>query len=237
MKDVALITVLFDYPENYPPSYQKNASKYFAPEDMHVVRHNGLIEGSYYDKLLFYKVNKLLDYVKEHILGKYKYMLFLDATDTNFYRDPSTIVEDFLELNKSLILGAERGMWPPTNYSHLYEQKRKDSDAYFLNSGTYFGYVDKIVEHLTNIATKNYQHGIDDQGQWTIEYLLHEDIEVDQERTFFFSTYNTAVFVDIQENGSVKLLNINPYVIHDNGPFTDDTIKLTDKLNEDNKDK
>ena len=54
MKNIALITALFDYPEYYEPSFYKNALKYFSSEDIHVVRNSGLItDGSYYDKLFF----------------------------------------------------------------------------------------------------------------------------------------------------------------------------------------
>ena len=61
MKNVALITSLFDYPEHYEPSFYKNSLKYFSPEDIHIVRHSGLItNGSYYDKLYFYKTVKVL---------------------------------------------------------------------------------------------------------------------------------------------------------------------------------
>jgi hypothetical protein len=33
-----------------------------------------------------------------------------------------------------------------------------------LNSGTYFGYTDKVVHYLNDIIEKEYQLGIDDQG-------------------------------------------------------------------------
>ena len=36
------------------------------------------------------------------------------------------------------------------------------------------------------------------------------------------------------ENGKVELLNSSAYVIHDNGPFNDETQKLTQILNENN---
>ena len=63
MNKIALITALFDYPDYYQPSFYKNALKYFSPEDIHVVRNSGLIDGSYYDKLYFYKTVKVLEYI------------------------------------------------------------------------------------------------------------------------------------------------------------------------------
>jgi hypothetical protein len=234
MKNIALITALFDYPEYYEPSFYKNALKYFSPEDIHVVRNSGLItDGSYYDKLYFYKTVKVLEYIESNIVGKYDYILFLDATDTNFIKSPEGIIEKFQSLNCSLIMGAEKGLWPPTNYTHLYENKRAINESKYLNSGTYFGYTDKIVNHLKDIIEKEYQTGIDDQGRWTIQYLLHDDIIIDQERDFFFSTLDTKDSVKI-ENGEVSLLNLDAYIIHDNGPHNENTIKLTQTLNENN---
>jgi hypothetical protein len=152
MNKIALITALFDYPDYYQPSFYKNALKYFLPEDIHVIRNSGLItDGSYYDKLYYYKTVKVLEYIKTHIVGKYEYILFLDATDTNFIKSPEGIVERFKSLNCSIIMGAEKGLWPPTNYTHLYSNKRAINDSKYLNSGTYFGYTDKIIYHIKQV--------------------------------------------------------------------------------------
>jgi hypothetical protein len=234
MNNVALITVLFDYPDYYEPSFYKNALKYFSPEDIHIVRNSGLItNGSYYDKLFFYKTVKVLEYIETNIVGKYDYILFLDATDTNFIKSPEGIIQKFKSLNYNIVMGAEKGLWPPTNYTHLYENKRVINDSKYLNSGTYFGYTDKIVYHLKDIIEKEYQTGIDDQGRWSIQYLLNDDIIIDQERDFFFSTLDTKDSVKI-EGDKVSLLDLSAFIIHDNGPHTDNTIKLTQFLNENN---
>lgn len=233
MNKIALITALFDYPDYYQPSFYKNALKYFTPEDIHIVRNSGLIDGSYYDKLYFYKTVKVLEYIETHIVGKYDYILFLDATDTNFIKSPEGIIEKFKSLNCNIVMGAEKGLWPPTNYTHLYGNKRVINDSKYLNSGTYFGYTDKIIYHLKDIIEKEYQTGIDDQGRWTIQYLLNDDIIIDQERDFFFSTLDTKHSVKI-EGSEISLLNLGAYIIHDNGPYTENTIKLTEFLNENN---
>jgi hypothetical protein len=234
MSKIAIITALFDYPDYYQPSFYNNALKYFSPEDIHVVRNSGLItNGSYYDKLYYYKTVKVLEYIQTHIVGKYDYILFLDATDTNFIKSPEGIVDKFKSLNCNIVMGAEKGLWPPTNYTHLYENKRVINESKYLNSGTYFGYTDKIVYHLKDIIEKEYQTGIDDQGRWTIQYLLNDDIIIDQERNFFFSTLDTKHSVKI-EGSEISLLNLDACIIHDNGPYTENTIKLTQILNENN---
>ena len=130
-------------------------------------------------------------------------------------------------------MGAEKGLWPPTNYTHLYDKKPILNDYKYLNSGTYFGYTDKIVYHMKQIIEKEYQTGIDDQGKWTIEYLLSDDIMIDQKQEFFFSTFNSKNNLKI-DGKNVGLLNSNAFIIHDNGGYNDDTIKLTDLLNENN---
>jgi hypothetical protein len=229
IKDVAIITSLFDYPKEFLPTFYKNALKYFKDEDIHIVRNNNLMGNeSYYNKLFFYKIPKVLEYIKKNILNKYKYILFLDATDTNFYSSPENIVNDFLKKNCSIVMGAEKELWPPTSYNHLYKNKNINSEYKYLNSGTYFGYSDKIVFHMENIMEKIYDEGIDDQGKWSIEYLLHNDIIIDSECEFFMSTLNSKKFIDV--GGSIKILNYTPIIIHDNGPHNENTIKLTNRL-------
>lgn len=215
MKEIAIITSLFDYPDHYLPTFYRKIIEEFNPENVHIIRNSGLItSGSYYDKLFFYKVVKLLEYLKEHILGKYEYVLFLDATDTAIAKPLKGIIEDFKSLDCSIVMGAEKGLWPPSNYVHLYEHKRKDSEYRYLNSGTYFGYTEKIINHLSEMVESPKQVGIDDQGTWTIQYLLHNDIIIDQESKFFFSTFNS-------NNKS-----FDSYIIHDNGGYNDETVKL-----------
>lgn len=230
MENIALISVLFDYPELYEPPFYKNALKYFKEQDIHIIRNNGLlVDESYYDKLYFHKVVKLYDYVKDNILNNYEYILFLDATDTNFYSSPENIIDKFRVTNHSIIFCAEKGLWPLTKYSDLYKTKRKDSPIPYLNSGAYVGYTDVILGYLKEMIEKDYCK--DDQGSWQIQYLLNEDILVDQECNFFFSTYKTKEYTILSPENKVELMGINPIIIHDNGPWTEDSIKLTEILN------
>jgi hypothetical protein len=230
IKNIALITSLFDYPSHYNPIFFNNALKYFDEKDIHIIRNNGLVkDGSYYDKLYFYKIPKVLEYIKEKILGNYDYILFLDATDTNFYSSPESIVDLFLSKNCSIMFGAEKGLWPNTSYTHLYESKNINSEYKYLNSGTYFGYTSKIITHMENIIDKNYEQGVDDQGKWTIEYLLHNDILIDSDCEFFMSSLFSKKYIKITNN-KVVIENYKPIIVHDNGPFNEETIKVTDKL-------
>ncbi len=232
MENIALITSIFDYPEQFEPPFYKNALKFLKAEDIHILRNSDLIsrDRSLYDKLYHYKVVILKDYIQNNIIGKYEYILFMDGTDTNFIKEPTDIIDRFNELNCSVILGAEKTMWPNTEYSHLYEKKRIDSVYKFLNSGTYFGKSVNILKHLNSIIDRDCCKGIDDQGQWSIEYLLSDDVMIDQECNFFFSTLDSKDKI-IDNNGEYTLSNVNAYIVHDNGPYTENTIKLTQYYN------
>jgi len=230
IQNIALITSLFDYPDYYTPTFYNNALKYFNKNDIHIIRNNGLItNGSYYDKLYFYKIPKVLEYIKTNIVGKYDFIFFLDATDTNFYSSPENIINKFVGKNCSIIMGAEKGLWPPTSYNHLYEKKNITSEYKYLNSGTYFGYTTKIIEHMENIINKVYDVGVDDQGKWTTEFLLNDDIIIDSNCEFFMSSLDSKKYFDFKDE-KLTILGFNPIVVHDNGPYNEDTIKVVDKL-------
>lgn len=232
IEDLALVTVLFGYPEYALPKIYNNAINYFNDKDIYVNRItiDTIDRNDYYGKLYVHKIVEQSKYMKEHILGKYKYTLFVDATDTNFYRDPVDIVDTFLTFNKSIVFCAEKELWPETRYTHLYSEKVRNGPFQFLNSGGYIGYTEKIVEHLQDIVDKNYEGRVEDQSSWTIQYLLYDDIEIDTTGKIFFSTHRNREYVSTAEQKNVLLTGINPYVVHDNGPFLEETIKLTDLL-------
>jgi hypothetical protein len=136
----------------------------------------------------------------------------------------------FKTFSCSIVMGAEKGLWPITNFTHLYEKKPILTEYKYLNSGTYFGYTEKIIDHMNQIIDKNHQLGIDDQGKWTIQYLLSDDIIIDQNQDFFFSTFNSKDKILIDRD-DIKLVDSLAFVVHDNGGHNEQTIKLTDLLN------
>lgn len=230
-QNIALVTTYFDYPEYYLPVFYQNAIKYFKTEDIHIIRyldHNTRLE-SLYAKLYYYKIVKNIDYYKEHLLNKYKYMIFADATDTNLYRSPESIIDDFLSFNANIVFCGEKCAWPPIDSKYSYDIKPKLSANFYLNSGLYIGYTDKIIEHMQSIIEHN-RTIYDDQGHWTIEYLLSNDIAVDQNNRIFFSSLNSKN--DIQFSDQQIILPTNPYFVHDNGPYNDETLKISEMLNE-----
>lgn len=233
MNNVALITIFFDYPNSKKPSFYRNSLKYFDKNDVHIIRcNNEIVDGTIYDRISYHKIIKVYEYIKNNILGNYEYILFMDGNDTNFYKEPYNLINDFNKLNKSIVFCGEVVQWPfDREINKLYNNKEKFGDAEFLNSGQYFGYTSKIILHLENII-KEYgsENGIDDQGRWVNEYLSTDDILVDQDRKFFFSTYDTKQHIEFNNDG-IKLNNMSPYFIHDNGPDSENTIKITEFLN------
>lgn len=231
MRKFALVSLLFDYPEYSMPLIYDTAKKYMDVEDIYVARFNNLLPptASYYEKLYVYKIKELSTYLKKYILSKYEFMLFVDATDTAFYRNPTTLVEDFLQFNKSIVFNAEKELWPETIWTHKYNEKVRSGPFPYLNSGVYIGYVDKIIWHLDNIITQDYEGRVEDQSMWTIEYLCNQDIEIDSEGKLFFSSHKNKSYVSINEENKVTL-STSPYVVHDNGPFSEETIKIAHLL-------
>ena len=189
MKSVALVSTFFDYPIHALPCFYANAIKYFTSDDIHIIRYEGPTRrtNSLYEKLYYYKIVKNIEYYTRFLLGKYDYILFGDGTDTNFYRSPENIIETFNTFECNIVFCGEKCFWPPLPERHLYDTKEKLSDSFYLNSGLYIGYTEKIIKHMENIIHE-YRTPYDDQGHWTLEYFYNNDIKIDQERKLFFST-------------------------------------------------
>jgi hypothetical protein len=226
-ENVSIITVLFNYPQDYTPTFFNNAKKYFPLENLHIARFSNLIETTcYYEKLYFYKIEMLKTYIENNI--KTEYIVFLDATDTNFLGDTGNLVEKFKKFNCSILFCAEKGLWPPTDYNHLYNNKTNIGEKIYLNSGAYIGYKDKLLNHLNDIINNPRGHK-DDQAKWAIQYLQNTDIVLDQNCEIFFSSYLNKEDVVI-ENNKVLLKNYNACIVHDNGGYNDSTVKLVPLL-------
>ena len=62
MGNIALTTVLFDYPDYYEPTFYQKGLNDFNKEDIHIVRYSNLINTeSYYDKLIIIKLLSFLN--------------------------------------------------------------------------------------------------------------------------------------------------------------------------------
>jgi hypothetical protein len=228
IQNIALVTTLFDYPEYYLPSFYKNACNYFSDNDIHIIRYQDhKPDWSLYQKLYYYKIYQNLEYFQNKLLNKYEYILFADATDTNIYKPiDNTIFDVFHSFDSNIVFCGEKCLWPPVDHGNMYNSKPKLSDRFYLNSGLYMGYTAKIIEYMKEIIAHN-RTFYDDQGHWTIQYLLSSDIIIDQNNLLFFSTLNSKEDVNLNKK---QITRYSPYFIHDNGPHNEDTIKMADIL-------
>jgi hypothetical protein len=130
MSNLILITVLYNYPDHIQPIFYKSARKSFADDEIIVFRDNSDTdneykvfcnnENDYYSKLFFYKIIRLRENIIKHIKNN-DYLLFMDALDTGIVTNKDDILNKFHTFDANIVIGAERGLWPNTKYTHLYD--------------------------------------------------------------------------------------------------------------------
>ena len=229
MKDLHIITVYFDYPNNQITTYEKKLFADFDSSDFNRIYFKsedyGKKNESLYFKFTLFRIVEMLKYVEEHILGKYKYLLLLDGTDIGYVGGIQNFKDILNEYNTKMLFGAETNLWPGTEYSHLYENKQKGRFT-FLNAGTMITEVEFYHKKLKDVIERG-KFGLCDQGNWQIEYLLCEnsDIEIDYKKLLVLNTFNAKDEFTIVDN-KVQFIDKSPIFIHDNGGFTENTIKL-----------
>ncbi len=224
---ITLTTPVYGYPDWYKPLFYNNALKYFEEDSIHVVRNDGKFDGAWNEKMFYYKFTKMFEHIRNNVHSEF--CICIDATDTNFYSSPENIIDKFLSKKCSMLFCAEKGLWPPTSYGHLYENKNVQSEYKYLNAGGWIGYTKEVIRHVENIEKMVTTDMLDDQGRWTTEYLLTEDIKIDSECEIFFSSYLSKKVTKI-ENGKPAIIGYNPIIVHDNGPYGEDTLKIAELL-------
>lgn len=225
---VAVITVLFDYPDYYTPIFQDKLLDNFPQEDYYVVRYkseNEIIRNeSYYFKFTHFRIKNLLDFITSNISQKYDYFLHLDATDVGYVGGIEKIPQLMMEYDCSILFGGERNLWPNTDYSHLYENKKTDSLYKYLNAGVFCAETNSFISHAKEILNRGLS-GLCDQGNWQIEYLLNSDIKIDYDNKLVLNSYLAKEDIIISDQDLTFKTN-KPIFVHDNGGFNDHTIKI-----------
>ena len=205
MVRTAVISILFDYPNHFIPTFENKLLKDFNQEDYYVVRY-------------------VVSFIEENILGKYDYFILLDATDIGYVGDIQNIPNIMEEYKCNILFGAERNLWPNTDYSHLHENKKIPTPYKFLNAGAFCAKPDSFVLHVKEILERGLV-GLCDQGNWQIEYLLNSDIELDYNNKLVLNSYLAKDDLIIGDDG-IKFKTNTPIFVHDNGGYNDDTIKI-----------
>jgi len=228
MNKLAIITVLFDYPEHFKPTFEDKLLKDIDSKDYYIIRYRsddyGISNESYYFKFTFYRIKEIVKFIKENILNQYKYFILLDATDVGYVGGINNVPEIMKNYDCNILFGAERNLWPDTQYSHLYPSKNVQSPYKFLNAGAFCAKTDSFLEHIDNILKRGLIH-LCDQGNWQIEYLLNSDIQIDYKNQLVLNTFLAKPDI-IVDNSKIEFLNSIPIFVHDNGGYNEDTIKL-----------
>lgn len=228
MNDIAIITILFDYPSNFVPTFEKKLLEVFDKKNYFVIRYfsenENIKNESYYFKFTHFRIRNFIKFVEENILNKFNYFVLLDATDVAFLGNFESIPLIMNEYKCDILFGAERNLWPPTEYSYLHDDKKIDSNYRFLNAGAFCAKPELFIKHSNNIIKRGL-FGLCDQGNWQIEYLLNDNIEIDFNNKLVLNTYLAKDDLIIKNNIVEFKTNV-PIFIHDNGGYNDETIKL-----------
>lgn len=230
MNEVAVISILFDYPNNFIPFFQEKLLSGFNEKDYYVIHYrsdtDNVSHESYYFKFTHFRIKKFVNFIIENILNKYEYFILLDATDVAYIGNISSISSIMNEYDCNILFGAEKNLWPNTDYSYLYNEKNIETSYKFLNAGVFCAKPKHFISHVKNIIERQLI-GLCDQGNWQIEYLLTSDIELDYNNKLVLNTF-LAKDDFILENETVKFKTNKPIFVHDNGGYNDETIKIID---------
>ena len=228
MKDIVILSTYFNYPKDRQPVYFKKLFEDNPNLDSKILRYwdedYNIKDESYYFKFTFYRIRLFEKYLKENILGKYEYFLLTDATDVGYVGGFSSWKETLNFYQTDVLFGAEKFLWPNTDYSHLYNEKNISSDFKYLNAGVVLANVKKYIKLCQRVLERNLV-GICDQGNWQIEYLLNKEIKIDHESKLVLNTFNAKNEYSVKEN-LVTFNKTSPIFIHDNGGYNDSTVKL-----------
>jgi hypothetical protein len=230
IKKTAVVSVLFDYPNYFVPTFQNKILNDLDSDDYYVIRYNSeehnISQESYYFKFTYFRIKEIVSFIKEKILNKYEYFILLDATDVGYINNLGSIETIMKEYDCNILFGAERNLWPNTDYSHLHDEKDIKTPYKFLNAGVFCAKPQSFLSHIEKILERGLV-GLCDQGNWQIEYLLNNDIQLDYNNKLVLNTYLAKQDFTLINN-DVKFLINQPIFVHDNGGYNDDTVKLLD---------
>ena len=130
------------------------------------------------------------------------------------------------EYKCNILFGAERNLWPNTDYSHLHENKKIPTPYKFLNAGAFCAKPDSFVLHVKEILERGLV-GLCDQGNWQIEYLLNSDIELDYNNKLVLNSYLAKDDLIIGDDGIENIQIGNDTV--DDATMIDEWLKNSDR--------
>jgi hypothetical protein len=227
-KKIAVITFLYDLSEHFNPTFERKLLNDIDKNDYYCLRFcsikENILDESYYFKFTYYRIYKFYEFIKNEILNKYDYFVLLDATDVGYVGGIHRIPEIMENYKTNVLFGAEKNLWPNTEVSHLYETKGVESDFKFLNAGVHCAKPLDYLNILDRIIIRD-NKWLCDQGNWQIEYLTGDGVEIDTECLLVLNTFNTKTNISI-ERMEVNFEKTPPIFVHDNGGYNEETTKL-----------
>jgi len=198
-----------------------NFSNTFSPHNFDKLPYVGVSKRK---DLLYGKIFLLLEFVEEHILGKYEYICHVDYSDVKFCKCFNEMMKKFEDSNEDIIISTEKDCWPYLDTVQTWVNfPLKNSEFTFVNSGGVISKVEKFVETLNKLKSLCLNSEIDfwdDQGVW--QYLdLSENIHKDTKCEYFFSTaLLNDTYYTLENKKIITKFNTEPFVIHDNSSFS-----------------
>ncbi len=176
---------------------------------------------------LLYKIKFLLDKLKDLDAD---YIIFCDASDVVCMK-PVDFLPHMFDLNKFIIVGHEKNVWPMKerkdlwpNYTDYSEQDVKNNT--YLNSGMVLAKRTLFIEMLQNMVDNVFTTGIttfnNDQGVYTYYYTMNLEpkIKLDSSNIFALNTYKRSVdefYLNEESKLVSKETGVVPCFLHDNG--------------------
>lgn len=241
MKELAVLSPIFNYSPRFLPPYYEKLKKDLDEDCIKVVRFNDeeeyiqkilyddtkkkLTDLDYNGKLSFYKTRMMKHYIKEQILGNFKYIIVCDATDVAYNKNISQVIDVLDYYNTDILAGCEWFLWPPIEITHKYTDL-PDKRQKYLNSGVILAKTEEFLKRIDSILINYPDHICDDQGPWHAEYLTTDLVKLDFENKLVLNTFGVPSYYTIENNKVTFTDNIDPIFIHDNGGPEHDTVKI-----------
>ncbi len=235
MKKYALVSTYYCMGCPYPTmEYVKRKFNYDGEiEDLYVnfsndfdpwhVDHLSVGESGRKD-LVYGKIFRLKDFIKDNILGKYNYVAHIDFMDTKFTRSFIEMMDEFVRTGDDLIISTEKKCWPIIEHVRVWvNEPLEEKEFEYINSGAIISKTEVFYEYLEKLSDLCLSSSInfnDDQGVWQYYNLAINRLNADKECKYFFSTAYLDETYYSNVDGHIKTkFGTYPYLIHDNSSF------------------
>lgn len=243
--DLAIVTTCFYDDQNADTGLLDNmlCSADFFGHKVHVFSGSANYAKKNCSKSREFKVTRLLPELEKI---RSKWIMWVDASDTIFMRDPMIAVDLLERSGKRILISSERNCFPDKRLEEHFKSRaisaRSNTDSIYINAGVFIGYRKDVIEHLRRIDSfpqandDSYDWNAEDQWLWHKMFIdqdsLGTSIAIDYRCSMSLSTVmNTPFDVDGGNDGRVKCIKMRcngamPVVLHLNGSDKYDSKKI-----------